>query len=201
MSGTSFTRFGICSLWFLAIGVGIAMTLHYENAGGTTGITPDHWPTGVPVALDKKRDTLIMFAHPQCPCTRASTEELNRLLTHCNGQVAAHVLFLKPADLSDAWVHTSLWRAASDIPTVSVHEDPGGLIAQKFGAETSGFVVLYSPDGRLLFKGGITASRGHAGDNLGEEAITTLARGESLKIPPTQVYGCSLLDKSCSPQP
>ena len=176
------------------------MTLAYENTGGGAGTTPERWPAGTPVTLDPKRDTLIMFAHPQCPCTRASTEELNRLLTHCGGQVAAHVLFLKPQDLSESWTHTGLWRAASDIPGVMVQEDPGGVTAQKFGAETSGFVVLYNPAGRLLFKGGITGSRGHAGDNAGEEGIIALVRGEDLIIKPTPVYGCSILDNTCSQQ-
>ena len=38
---------------------------------------------------------------------------------------------------------------------------------QRFGAETSGQTLLYDRDGRLLFSGGTTGSRGHDGDNAG----------------------------------
>lgn len=174
------------------------MILKYENASGATGVTPEHWPAGIRIPLDTKHDTLIMFAHPQCSCTRASIEELNRLLTKCDGRITAHVLFLKPPNFPDSWSQTDLWRSASAIPGVTVQEDPEGLIAQKFGAETSGFVLLYDPSGQLLFHGGITGSRGHAGDNTGEEAIIALATGENPGVKHTLVYGCSLLNESRS---
>jgi hypothetical protein len=84
------------------------------------------------------------------------------------------------------------------MPGVNVHEDVDGATARLFGAETSGFVVLYDPRGKLLFKGGITSSRGHAGDNLGEDTIASLLAGQIARSTRTPVYGCSLLTKSCS---
>ena len=134
-----------------------------------------------------------MFAHPQCPCTRASVEELNRLMARCSGQVAAHVLFLKPAGLPDSWTRTGLWPSVAAIPKVSVQEDADGAEATRFGAETSGFVVLYDPQGKLLFKGGITGGRGHAGDNAGESAVASLLTERTAAIAETPVFGCSLL--------
>lgn len=191
-------RLGLCALWLLAIGMGFAMALVYEGTSGKAGPIPGHWPAGATVALDSSRDTLILFAHPQCPCTRASIEELNRLLSHCNGRIAAHVLFLAPTSTAESWVQSGLWRDASAIPGVTVDKDPAGRTAQEFGAETSGFVVLYDPAGRLLFQGGITASRGHAGDNAGEDTILALVSGAKPALTHTPVYGCSLLDESCS---
>ena len=57
------------------------------------------------------------------------------------------------------------WRSAAAIPGVTVHVDHDGGEARRFGAETSGFVVLYDAHGELLFAGGITTGRGQAGDN------------------------------------
>ena len=120
-------------------------------------------------------------------------EELNRLMAQCGGQVAAHVFFFKPKMFSNDWMRTDLWRSATAIPGVTVHEDSDGARAQLFGAETSGYVLLYDTHGQLLFKGGITGSRGHAGDNAGESAVTALLTGQGASLRQTRVYGCSLL--------
>ena len=61
-------------------------------------------------------------------------------------------------------------------------------------AETSGYVVVYSPSGELLFHGGITAGRGHAGDNSGEQAILSLLSTHEAPTRQTRVFGCALLD-------
>jgi hypothetical protein len=185
----------LCFFWFLAIAGGFAIILKYQIGNGSVGRTPENWPAGTKIALDSKRDTLIMFAHPQCPCTRASVEELNRALAQCPGKVTAQVWFFKPRQFSDEWTHSHLWQSAASIPNVAVHEDLDGAQASLFGAETSGYVLLYNNQGKLLFKGGITESRGHAGDNVGEDAIVSLVNGKKTDRNQTQVYGCSILDK------
>jgi len=200
MTNTLFIRIGFCTLWLLTVGAGIAVILDYQNTCGSVGTTPEYWPLNTSIALDRTRDTLVMFAHPQCPCTRASMEEFNRLMAQCHGRVAAHVLFFKPAQLSNDWVETDLWRSAAAIPSVMVQDDIDGTLAHKFGAETSGYVLLYDPRGQLLFKGGITDSRGHAGDNAGESVIISLVNGQKTSLSQTPVYGCSLLSKTCPQQ-
>jgi len=73
--------------------------------------------------------------------------------------------------------------------------DEDGIEARSFGAVTSGQALLYSAQGRLLFSGGITESRGHSGDNAGRSAIESLVMNgsEGLRTPAsTPVYGCPL---------
>jgi hypothetical protein len=43
-----------------------------------------------------------------------------------------------------------------------------------------------------LFKGGITASRGHSGDNLGRDAVIDLVTSGVASASSTPVFGCSL---------
>ncbi|HXC34531.1 MAG TPA: hypothetical protein VNV43_01570 [Candidatus Acidoferrales bacterium] len=186
------------ALWLSAIGTGIVMVLDYENASGSAASAPKQWLSGTSIPLDNTRDTLIMFAHPRCPCTRASLDELNRLLAQSNGRIAAHVLFFRPSGYPAGWTHTALWQSAAAIPSVAVQDDTNDALARKFGAETSGYVLLYNPSGKLLFRGGITGSRGHAGDNVGESAIISLAMGKPAGVTHTPVYGCSLLTESNS---
>ena len=188
----------LCFTWLLTISVGIATILKYENTSGAVGATMGHWPSIRQIAPDSRHDTLVMFAHPKCPCTRASVDELNRIMAQCHGQLVAHVFFLQPAGFSDSWVRSGLWSTAAAIPDVTVQADPQGLIGQKFGARTSGYVLLYNPAGQLLFSGGITGSRGHAGDNAGEDTIIALVDGQNTSLTHTSVFGCSLLNQQDS---
>jgi hypothetical protein len=133
-----------------------------------------------------------MAAHPQCPCTRASVAELAQLMAHVQGKVQAYVLFYSPRESGVDWQNTDTRRSAAQIPGVTVLSDVDGAEAQRFGAETSGHTFLFDPSGQLLFNGGITASRGHSGDNPGESAIVSLINDHSSKRSRTFVFGCSL---------
>jgi hypothetical protein len=118
-------------------------------------------------------------------------------MTDCNGKVRASVLFLRPPGVPGGWERTGLWSDAAAIPGVTVVADDGGAELRRFGATTSGQTLLYSPEGRLLFAGGITESRGHGGDNAGRSAVTAIVLGAAPAPDApahTPVYGCSLSD-------
>lgn len=189
----------LCFVWLLAASAGAIALLKYESTAGKIGRIPEHWPEGTSISLDRRHPTLLMFAHPKCPCTRASLEELNRILARCGETVTVRILFFKPSNPSAEWEQTaSLHRTAAAIPGVEVMDDPDCALALKFGAETSGCVALYTPQGELLFRGGITGSRGHVGDNAGQTALVSLLEGRKTNLKQTDVYGCSLVDAFCS---
>jgi hypothetical protein len=183
----------LCTLWLLAVAGGFLLILNHQNSHGATGAAPEHFPLPSQLTLDPTRSTLIMFAHPRCPCTRASLEELNRLLARSPGKVAAQIWFFTPSTFPRDWAHTDLWQSAAAISGVTVHEDWDGAKARLFGAKTSGHVLVYDARGELRFQGGITGSRGHAGDNAGESTIVSLLAGQDVGLKETRVYGCALL--------
>jgi hypothetical protein len=191
-------RIIICLLWLMAVGAGFGLLSDYQATKGAVGETPEQWPSETCIRPDLHRDTLLMFVHPQCPCTRASIGELNHFTARSGGKVAAQVWFFRPAGFSEQWTRSGLWQSADAIPGVATHEDPDGAQARQFGAQTSGYVLLYDTHGRLLFKGGITAGRGHAGDNPGEDALVSILAGETVRVRETAVFGCSLLG-DCNP--
>jgi hypothetical protein len=182
------------AIWISVVVGGLAWLGGKANTPGKASTPPSQWPAATTVRLDAGRATLVMFLHPYCPCSRATIEELNGLMAHCNGKITVYALFLKPKGVTDAWVHTDLWRSAEAIPGVHAIADDGGLEAQRFGAKTSGQTFLYGLKGNLLFRGGITAARGHSGDNAGRDAIQALlVGGSSRRNVTTPVFGCSLL--------
>lgn len=177
--------------WVAVIALGIFGLLNYESAPGAVGSAPKAWPDSQ-IELAPDRATLVMLAHPLCPCTRASVGELAEVMAQAQGKLTAYVLFSRPADSGDDWEDTSLRRSAAEIPGVTVLSDPDGREAQRFGAATSGHTLLFAPDGKLLFSGGITQSRGHAGDNAGASAIVSLVHHRPVDRAQTFVFGCAL---------
>ncbi len=70
--------------------------------------------------------------------------------------------------------------------------DQNAALARRFGAETSGHVILYGPDGKLKFSGGITRSRGDIGDNTGRRALHDLLAERSSAFASNPIFGCPL---------
>ena len=180
--------------WISALSLGLGALLNYESAPGPVGSVPSTWPIGSKLKLAANGQTLVMLAHPHCPCTRASVSELAQIMARVQGTLHAYVLFLKPQNSGPAWDDTGLRRSAAEIPGVTVLSGVDGVEAHRFGAETSGHTVLFDDRGQLLFSGGITESRGHPGDNAGESAIVSLANTHTSARAKTFVFGCSLRD-------
>jgi glyoxylase-like metal-dependent hydrolase (beta-lactamase superfamily II) len=117
-------------------------------------------------------------------------------MAHTQGRLTAYVLLLKPEGFAEDWEKTDLWQSAKSIPGVELVIDDDGIEARRFHALTSGQALLYGRDGRLLFSGGITGSRGHAGDNAGRSAIASLVNRGEAERDETFVFGCPLFDES-----
>jgi hypothetical protein len=187
---------GAVALWLLMIGTGVGVLWNYESTPGVAAAAPDRWPADSRIKLAADRATLVMLAHPHCPCTRASIGELARLMTQAQGRVTAYVLFIKPPNFADGWEQTDLLASAAAIPGVSVVRDDEGVEASRFHAATSGQTMLYDTEGKLLFSGGITSARGHAGDNAGRTAVVSLITTDEAEQRETPVFGCPLFDRS-----
>jgi hypothetical protein len=183
------------TIWVAAVAFGLGSLFQYENTPGPVGAISQEWPN-TQIERPTDRPTLVMLAHPRCPCTVASVAELAQIMARLQGKIAASVLLVKPAESGPDWEDTNLKRSAEAIPGVKVIFDPDGVEARRFGAETSGHTLLFGADGHLLFSGGITGSRGHAGDNAGESAIVALVNNQTPARTRTLVFGCSLADST-----
>jgi hypothetical protein len=182
--------FGV--VWAFALLAGFGLLWKYKMAPGAERGAPAAWPPESGLSRSSGRATLVLFAHPQCPCTRASMAELARLMSRFPGQLSATVIFLRPRDVGADWETTELWERASAIPGVATVRDVDGIEAVRFGATTSGAAALYDAEGRLLFSGGLTSARGHEGDSFGVQRISSLLRTGTADRRDAPVYGCSL---------
>lgn len=179
-------------LWIVAIAAGLQIMLDYENTPGLTANPPSTWPKTSSVQPDSLVPTLVMVVHPHCPCTRASLGELAILMARSPKLVKPFVLFYKPGNFGQGWEKSDLWQAAQRIPGVTPLIDLNGRECGKFHATISGQTFLYGADGVLLFHGGMTASRGHSGDNLGRDAIVNILQNLPPRVTETIAFGCRL---------
>jgi hypothetical protein len=191
------------SLWGVATVGFWAWTTRYEFATDSSAeaTSRSEWPLATRLVLGEHRPTLLFFVHPQCPCTRASVHELERTLTRMRQAGAEPVKLIVVASLpSNApaeWRETSVLRRTSSLPGVETYWDVGGAESRRFGVTTSGAVKLYRADGRLLFSGGITPSRGHQGDSAGGDHLyALLTQASVVPAESTPVFGCRLYVES-----
>jgi len=189
--GTSAAGAIAVAIWMAATVLGMWFVAKYEATPGVSGAAPARFPGAT--EADGNVPRLMMFAHPQCPCTQASLAEFAELLARHPGSCRAEVVFFRPEGVEDDWERTSLWSQAARIPGVAVRGDDDGALARRFGAETSGHVVLYDAGGRLLFSGGITRARGHQGESTARRALSALLTGSAADAAQSSpVFGCPL---------
>jgi hypothetical protein len=183
----------VAMLWFSAAATGLWVLWGYENQPGRGAESRAQWPSDSGLAHASDRPTLVMLVHPQCVCSRASLTELAEILARAGTVPRTYVLFLKPRGVADGWEQTDTWRAAAALPGAEVVLDDEGATAARFGGATSGQTFLYDERGALAFSGGVTGSRGHAGDNAGRDSVVALLnRDASTLKSATSVFGCSL---------
>jgi hypothetical protein len=178
--------------WLIAIGVGLSVVWRWDNTPGVAANSPTRWPSGTHLTRATERPTLVLLAHPQCSCTRATLQELGEILARAENRPKTYVVFLKPSSFADGWEQTDLWQTAARLPDVTVIRDDDGREASRFGAATSGQTVLYDARGVLLFSGGITGARGEAGDNAGQHALITVLNRQPADRATSSVFGCPL---------
>jgi hypothetical protein len=181
-------------LWLSAVMTGILVLANYANTPGRAGSPPPKWPAASELKRDPRQPTLLMFLHPQCPCSRASVGELSILMASSQGRVKATAVFLQPKGYDADWVHSDTWKEASKISGVTAVLDKEGREARLFNLQTSGDTVLYDAKGSLIFHGGITISRGHVGDNPGRAAVQAVLLGGAPTVTNTPAFGCPLFN-------
>ncbi len=187
------------ALWVGGIVGGFACLYEYATTPGGSQPSSSRWPANSALVPDPDRANLVLLAHPRCPCSRATMDELERLTARTDKLLMVHAVFYRPVGSAEDWAKTDLWSRATRLPEARVYDDVDGVEARLFGATTSGYVVLFDADGRMLFSGGITESRGHTGPSVGTDAILSLVTKGIADQNRTPVFGCPL-SGPCSPE-
>lgn len=197
---TSISRTGrmiaaVVTLWLVMSACGFALLYAYAFTPGpvdAAGSSSSEWPETTSIPNAPGRWSLLMFVHPRCPCSRTSLSELTRLVTVAGDALDVSVLLMSVEGMNSA-ADCQLPRTVQQFKNIRILADPDGSEADRFGARTSGHVVLFDPDGHRAFAGGITIARGHEGDSPGRAAILQAIATELPASPAAvPVFGCRL---------
>lgn len=151
---------------------------------------------------------LLVFVHPRCSCTPATLEQLDTVLSSVPVPVQVDLVVYNSRALddtpnldrlreqTDAAIHNQSAPLGGFVNPLhypaQLVPDTNGLLARRFGAATSGEVVLYSPDGRLLYQGGITPMRAHIGRTPASDALRTALTTGKPQSKTFSVFGCPI---------
>jgi hypothetical protein len=179
-------------IWTVTVGAMYQTIRRVETTPGREAAALSSWPVNSAILPAHDRWTLVMLIHPHCGCSRASIQELQRIIEMSGPSLQTYVLVYRPADFRPGWEKTDVFDAAVHLPRARVVMDPDGQEARRFGAFTSGQTFLYDREGKLRFCGGITSLRGHAGVNRGSMDIVDIvhSRAEQGAHP---VFGCAIV--------
>jgi hypothetical protein len=185
------TRTALLAAAILAALCGWLQLARYSATPGEQSAAPAHLPAELTTA--SRLPVLLVFIHPQCSCTQATLQQLDQLLNRTT----------TPVELVLAVYSSAALRSHSPLPIATWLRHPyrrlqdnDGALARRFGAATSGEILLYSSVHQLLFQGGITPERARTGDNPGARALLAAldlglphANGPA---PPASVFGCPI---------
>ena len=182
--------------WLAACVLGSYLAMRYDFQPGALGSSQIHWADGSDLQPCMGQMTVLAFLHPRCVCTAATVKQLVCALRQQPQTRLIAVLFVPPEPHdAEAWKDTSYERnLRANVPGVRIVFDSGGREAERFGAITSGTLLVYDRQGQEIFRGGITGRRGGEEDNPGlRQFLRALAEDQRNGTPSrTSVFGCSL---------
>jgi hypothetical protein len=187
-------------IWAATVGAMYHAVRQFETTPGRGAANRSSWPARSRIVRNNDRWTLVMLIHPHCSCTRASLQELERIIEMSDPSLQTYVLVYRPADFQAGWEKTETFEAAKRLQRAHVIVDPDGAEARLFGGFTSGQTFLYDREGALRFSGGITSLRGHAGVNRGSMDVVDIVHDKS-RQGTHPVFGCAIVSTESEQRP
>ncbi|HLO97235.1 MAG TPA: hypothetical protein VK171_01460 [Fimbriimonas sp.] len=177
----------VTAAWALSI-LSAGASLHfYEVTPSTNQIAPQT------LREPSRTNTLLVFAHPKCPCTVATLkclEELHQVHPEIQVELALVIPPNSPKLFEDG--PSSEWQASHRWAKRTI--DRNGTLAKSLGAIASGHTFLFEEKGDVVFAGGITRARGVVGESTALRDLITCINGkQSFGLSRHDVFGCSLL--------
>lgn len=153
---------------------------------------------------DYKGKTVVLeWTNHDCPFVKKHYESGNipklQKEAAAKGVVWLQVLSSGPGEQGQVDGPTALKiNGYRDAKPAGIVLDADGTIGKLYGAKTTPHLFIVSPEGKLVYKGGIDSipSSNPAdiakADNYVSSALTALAAGKKVANPSTQPYGCSV---------
>lgn len=173
---------GLVVVWGSALAFGMHAAMSYDAAPGTPAR-----PQPAKQATSGKW-SCTMIVHPYCPCSQASLKALREVAERYPDELSLDIVFAwqgGPAPCDNL-------ELAGRVPGAAVTWISPEQAEQEFGSYTSGQVLVYSPEGKLAFSGGITPGRGVDQPRYARDLFELILSGKRSE---SSVYGCPLQEE------
>ena len=187
------TRWLLTSATALAVALGWYQLFTFSSTPGAQLTAPAHWPREISSpSLSSHAPLLLVFVHPQCSCTQATLQQLGQILSSTRTTIQIALVVYRSQAVNPETSYVTFEPAKFLQTPARIVPDPNGRLARRFGAATSGEIVLYAAGGQLLFQGGITPMRSQAGPSLGADALRNALTTGRTQIRAASVFGCPI---------
>lgn len=137
----------------------------------------------------KAEGTVVVFLSATCPCSNSHVEELKSL-----SQEYPQFSFVAVHSNIDEDLESSKDYFAKAQLGFPVLQDNNAKIADEFKALKTPHAFVLSPDGKMLYQGGVSSSRDikKADRKFLREALTDLKQHVAVKTPEGRTLGCTI---------
>ncbi len=195
-----------------AVVVGLTMASALQAAPSIGQAAPDFTLTdtsGKPVRLSdfKGKHVVLEWVNPGCPYVRKHYNSANMQGTQkevtgkgvvwlaVNSTETASYDYMAPDKLAG-------WMTQQKAAPTRTLMDVEGTVGQAYGARTTPHMYIISPQGQLMYAGGIDSIPSSSADdvkkavNYVKQGVNQALAGQPLSNPTTRPYGCSIKYKS-----
>lgn len=136
-----------------------------------------------------KKGTVVVFLSAVCPCSNSHVPVLKKLAVEFRdfSFVAVH------SNVDEEKADAVKYFRAAELP-FPVLQDERGLLAEEFKALKTPHAFLLDPEGKVLFKGGVTNSHeaSTAGKHYLRDALGDVSSGRPVAITESRPLGCGI---------
>jgi len=154
-----------------------------ENIVGTTNIK-------VPTSNKEAKGTVVIFLSAKCPCSNSHIAELKTLPERYKDFkfVAIH------SNVDEDKTTTKKYFTALALPFPVIQDEKAGF-ADAFKAFKTPHAYVLSPEGEILFQGGVTNSADGASAKIHylADALEDLSQNRKIKTTMARTLGCVIL--------
>jgi hypothetical protein len=182
----------LATAWLFILGLLVWKQYDYKSTPGKASLFVGRAPDSSSIKFDSKHYNFITFIHPKCSCSEATIENLTTMTRDfANKNISFHVVFYSSSELGSDLENSKYVKEVKELQNTRIYFDKKLTDFSLYDVETSGQSFLFDTEKNLIFKGGITESRGHLGETLSMRKIAGYLEGEkpnSITLAPT--FGC-----------
>jgi hypothetical protein len=144
----------------------------------------------------RKHFSLVISAHLNCPGSRGTIAEAVRICYRVPEEVKVIALVVSEGDEK---IEVSTFPELSGLAKVKARilSDRNGERARALGITNLAQALLFSPNGKHLYDGSITAAPGRR-ENSGEERVVQIINGSGAIALPSEPQGCPIEGSFCA---